>query len=1068
MSQPWPTGLPDSLWSYRLLASEDRPYLPMMGVDFTSGFLYAFAFGAAFLMVSAWVRFSRMPSEAGSGYALLTKLDAGDLGGRSAMIRAYLIYAFALLSVFVAMTFFGKLIIQAANAIPLAGISVDAATLKFDSPEWPLMLAFGFAGLAPLLPPLEVAEQWLRNRTFRAVGIPIRIEQTTRSIVSCLEKAARPQINAKGPDLLAERLAAFRVELDLAIDRSWAQDILGRRSARRANLLGIFAQLELLVEWARTSRGVWPGPEVSQKLRDVEASSVERANEALTTLLALLAEAAPTQAAQVKERDAELARIERDFGLVRDDLAVLLAIYMERDPDDPGRATRRHDKALSELLRRSATLDEAGVGPEAGVLVTLVLVFFTYLIASWKGYHTLLSAIAPTTDLKTVLMTAIFETLRVAAIVWLPLLIAFSLRQYLSDNRDWMRRFSQNPSRYISQRIAALFLAAGVSVVGLCGVAMLAAFGVAETADRFRELLFGGRSSFILYYPSQFVLSVFIVGFSLHAADARARGRRAIGQGLLSALVVFCLIVAHYRFWGPPDPACSQNGTYPFDVFRSTPGVNCVRLYNAIDLLVLPLLALLAATVFGVQAGDRRQRTGRGKRTGGGKGWLPRRARATAAASVVILLLSTVAALSESVVVGFRADAEPFSYRKSGAVDGDPLLFDGFLAELCYDIFADGLFAIEAQEVTADDRFARLRQEGDTRPEAVDMLCDPVTMRFSDSRRREVGVFSPIVFASGVSYFQRISRSRGDLFIGYVAGSTAADVARRACAVDLFRVIGVDQRDGLLQRCEVAAQLANARAEALSLKRDIDNGSGSLPQDFGDQLEKIRAPLDEAKTLINQTRPPHAANVPPPPPYLAFDREFWGRQHIVTLRAQSLIEAAEAEDSPAHVAADRIDELYDALDDCGDPPAYFSTNRRQIVHFCVMPTHNDLIEWFCGPGSQGRKLVYMGDRELVRGKLDTWQASRDSCDVETPQGAETLTYEPYALLVTKAKPKLIQFVQRRVYEIFSRRMAANSLFAEHFPGRVMSPPLAYLFLLNAVEDEKDLGPRPPPRTAAGP
>ena len=88
------------------------------------------------------------------------------------MRRAYLIYAAVLLLLYVGLTFFGKLILETVGRLPIAGAQVDTGNLDFSSPQWPLMLAFGFAGLAPLIPPLRVAETWLRSRAHRAVGHP--------------------------------------------------------------------------------------------------------------------------------------------------------------------------------------------------------------------------------------------------------------------------------------------------------------------------------------------------------------------------------------------------------------------------------------------------------------------------------------------------------------------------------------------------------------------------------------------------------------------------------------------------------------------------------------------------------------------------------------------------------------------------------------------------------------------------------------------------------------------------------------------------------------------------------
>ena len=99
----------------------------------------------------------------------------------------------------------------------------------------------------------------------------------------------------------------------------------------------------------------------------------------------------------------------------------------------------------------------------------------------------------------------------------------------------------------------------------------------------------------------------------------------------------------------------------------------------------------------------------------------------------------------------------------------------------------------------------------------------------------------------------------------------------------------------------------------------------------------------------------------------------------------------------------------------------------------------------------------MGDREIILGKLATWRAADHNgrkCDVENEAGAAELSYEPYALMTRKERPDVTEFVQRRIHAFFSNRRVANAYFAAHFKGKVMSPTLAYLFLLNAVDEER--------------
>ena len=127
---------------------------------------------------------------------------------------------------------------------------------------------------------------------------------------------------------------------------------------------------------------------------------------------------------------------------------------------------------------------------------------------------------------------------------------------------------------------------------------------------------------------------------------------------------------------------------------------------------------------------------------------LTQRHKAQAAAIVGLGLLATCfaapAAVAQGtpgkqvVTIGFRADAEPFSYRvrgDGGKLAGDQPLYRGFLADLCYWIFDGGDYSVVESEVTAGNRFEKLMSR------EIDVLCDPVTMRFSDEDRTRAGTF---------------------------------------------------------------------------------------------------------------------------------------------------------------------------------------------------------------------------------------------------------------------------------------------------------------------------------------
>ena len=171
--QYWPKSVPETLWNYGLMQAQQQPPFPFMGLRFETEFLIAFVFGMIFVAIFAWRRFKEKTFDSNSfTYRVFNELDLTVLRGGAAMRRAYMIYAGTLIVLYLGMTFFGKLILETVGQLPIAGAQVDTSGLNFNSPQWPLMLAFGFAGLAPLIPPLEVAETWLRRRAHQAVGIP--------------------------------------------------------------------------------------------------------------------------------------------------------------------------------------------------------------------------------------------------------------------------------------------------------------------------------------------------------------------------------------------------------------------------------------------------------------------------------------------------------------------------------------------------------------------------------------------------------------------------------------------------------------------------------------------------------------------------------------------------------------------------------------------------------------------------------------------------------------------------------------------------------------------------------
>ena len=287
-----------------------------------------------------------------------------------------------------------------------------------------------------------------------------------------------------------------------------------------------------------------------------------------------------------------------------------------------------------------------------------------------------------------------------------------------------------------------------------------------------------------------------------------------VAYGVASVLLVLGCQIAHLAFWYSGRACTGQYAGFLTDLFAG----GCFHWYGGLDFFVLPTLAYLAAVVFGnpraASLALRRLRLLR----------LRRQSAAAAAAVVLVCVMgSSVAALSQgrpanetvtgtrmvmekepdtkqpTVKIGFREDTEPFSYKADGGRQGgDQPLYEGFLADLCYWIFR-GTYTVQEEKVEADNRFDRL-EDG-----TIDVLCDPVTLRYSDEKRVKAGIFSPMVFATGITYLQRRDREgRSSIYIGYARGSTAERAAQRACEVDLFGVVPADQKAELAVMCETA------------------------------------------------------------------------------------------------------------------------------------------------------------------------------------------------------------------------------------------------------------------------
>jgi len=1106
-SGSWPSDIPETLWNYRGLQVQDVPQIPMMGVSFTRQFLVAFAVGFLFVAYVAWDRFNTRQTEAdGFRYRVMREIEVADLGGAAALRRAYFIYVTTLLFLYVTTTFFGKLFVQTVNALNVVGIQVDASSLQFDSPQWPLTLAFAFAGLAPLIPQLRAAETWLFQRAYRAVGIPVRIHETTRNLLDLLSGGKSDE----APEMAAE-VEQRRQELEEKIRGTWIDGLLSVRASKRDHALSVLAQLDVLVELAKGKRGSWPGSDVSDAMLALERDIATQAEDLLDELDKRLREAAPEspadpaegaaaggEGAEAPAPNAAGAAERRERYLndavarareLRDELAAILAVYVERDPDyvESGSGTmprdRIRDPGFRRMLEQADPPNLAGAGPELGVLICIGIATLLYALFAWQELHPLLTPRASPESLRVVLATAALETLRLLSLFWFPLLAAFGLRQYYCDEGTWAVRAAGNPSRYAEQRLATLGLAFFVAAVCMTGVAALWSFFIARDVSTFKAILVGGSTPFLLYYPTMAVVTVPLVWLALAGADARAvalaltgdaarlQRRRVLSCGLWCAALVAAVQAGHVAFWYSARP-CVAGGTFLLDMF----GQGCFVYYGGLDYFVMPALAFLAVVVFGKPHPAPGVRPAHAAAPPSDDGGTARHAAPVPLLACCLLAVFAAtpafgqgdlpapnemaapraheprAQRKQMVRIGFRADAEPFSYmvaEDGGAMPGRRPLYRGYLADLCYWIFDGGDYSVVEVEVTAGDRFDLLEQD------RIDVLCDPVTLRYTEKDRRvDAGIFSPIVFATGISYLRRPNRNaRMPIFIGYVRQSTARDVAPHACRIDLFNVVPLDQRADLAGMCETAV-----------VARDL---------------------VDERRLQLEEGKPRDA-----PPDSLIVRVEQAAEREVASLERRAAAASAprKAEfDAPLmrwrdlrdYVAGCRVSKTCDLERIVGmlggrcDAPAAATPAGEwaaTVYRFCPMDDHTALIRWFCERRDGAPGKVYLGDREIILGKLQTWNERKAiRCEVENEAGAPDLTYEPYALMTARPRVhdtmekaleriEITRLVQRRVYEFFSFGALARAKFDVYFLGprkdRTMSPALAYLFLLNGVEEER--------------
>lgn len=180
------------------------------------------------------------------------------------------------------------------------------------------------------------------------------------------------------------------------------------------------------------------------------------------------------------------------------------------------------------------------------------------------------------------------------------------------------------------------------------------------------------------------------------------------------------------------------------------------------------------------------------------------KAAAIAATALLPAALAGTDARGESLRVGFRCDAPPFSYLRRGCsgqpdVRREATMFQGYIADVCNAVFREMRVDVEPVEVDAARRLDML--DGGDGGDAIDVLCDPTTVT---SERYARFWFSQVIFLSGVSYVflpggrvvppnglaQKAAPAPagGRILIGYVVNTTAKRRAEQMIRNNVFGV----------------------------------------------------------------------------------------------------------------------------------------------------------------------------------------------------------------------------------------------------------------------------------------
>ncbi|MTD99619.1 transporter substrate-binding domain-containing protein [Paracoccus sp. YIM 132242] len=956
----------------------------MTNFDVNGELLMYFLIGLVVVWLYAWNRFNRRSYEpAPFDYKVLRELQPAQMRDSLLMQRAFLLYALVLSLLYATFTFFSGVILRIAKYVPSIGpIDLDAQALQ--SPQWPLIIAFGLAGLTQLIGPLDHLEKTLRGHIHRSLGIPIRIKEYTRLLVAHQLR----ELNAEAAELAVPTDAApkdsgpveknFRnLSGHVTGLKPWARNEIAQ-TYQVEDVLGKLVVLWRMIDslyspqWPRESVRDEMRPLMSRQLAEARAAA-RYLSELLDTPMAGKAETAASgddgggyESTQFRTRQEQqlviaIESMERHLY----EIGAINAVYAQRDREYKNMSNGSLKEAVTAVFKAE------DYGPSLRQLACCAAVLFIGYIAAISFLDHGLMASMPR-NFWTKGVSAAYETLRTMCIYVFPVLFAIYAT---SPNPEQPR-----PRTAMGVAMSAALWAGFANLILMALLAMLYTWLVARDSDHFNQLLLGRLNTdasfppFLWWFMSAAPFSAFVAACVVMARRVRPNAGHGLTMGLVAVLAAV-LAALHGSLFGSGFPACfdpDQTITVVSDPPACWKNVVDGVANNLIDAVaaLVSILFLMQTTGSGRVAAEKPDEKPK-KKSDEKSSDLSGPPAGSETATIILTAILMLALMSwtqaqaqeqdhsRRVVLGMREDAAPFAYRDPPSTGRH----QGYLADLCYEIFAGSQdYDVVTKTITIRDRFERLRpgKVGASPDDLVDIVCDPVTVRYDDPQRTQNAIFSPIVFATGVTYLKRKNaRTDLDIEIAYVDGTTAKTVVLDIC-------------------------------------RDVSARTAEECRDGGS------TPSDASPDPLEATEPPDGKN--------------W------FLRLGNRISAR----------------LRNADD------------RDRTFTYYGMKSHEQLARWFCRDNPRVQKF-YIGDRDVIWTKWNRARARSGGCDAEAT--SQLFTYEPYALMITKDRPDLVQFVQRRIYEIFSDASKARAIFSATFPASQMSTSLAYLFLLNGVDED---------------